>query len=330
MLIIVRCHFSATPDKSGKIRIMKKRLFLISTFLMMCNVSSFGQSRLPIIDMHMHAIPATFWGTSDPDWFSKAPPRAKNDEELITQTFAGMEKYNIVLGAFSGPEQYVDRYYKNSPDRVLRGTNVFNPCDEGTIQNLRKLHAEKGYEIMGEISWQYLGIPPNDERLIPCFQLANELDIPMGIHMGMGSPGAAYGKLQYRAEAGRPLLLENRLVDFPDLRVYIMHAGWPLLDETIALMHNHPQVYADLCWINYFIPREEFYYYLKRLVNAGLGDRLMYGSDAGVWPDIIGLSIEAIEEADFLTEKQKQDIFYNNAARFLRLSENEIANHHEQ
>ena len=146
----------------------------------------------------------------------------------------------------------------------------------------------------------------------------------------MGSPGAAYGKLQYRAEAGRPLLLENRLVEFPDLRVYIMHAGWPLLDETIALMHNHPQVYADLCWINYFIPREEFYYYLKRLVNAGLGDRLMFGSDAGVWPDIIGLSIEAIEEADFLTERQKQDIFYNNAARFLRLSEKEIANHHEQ
>jgi hypothetical protein len=47
----------------------------------------------------------------------------------------------------------------------------------------------------------------------------------------------------------------------------------------------------------------------------------MYGSDQMIWPDAVGLSIETIEEADFLTEEQKKDIFYNNAARFLRLEE---------
>jgi hypothetical protein len=31
--------------------------------------------------------------------------------------------------------------------------------------------------------------------------------------------------------------------------------------------------------------------------------------------------IEAVESADFLSEAQKRDIFYNNAARFLRLNE---------
>ena len=33
----------------------------------------------------------------------------------------------------------------------------------------------------------------------------------------------------------------------------------------------------------------------------------------------IDKAIEAIEEADYLTAEQKRDIFYNNAARFLRL-----------
>jgi hypothetical protein len=47
----------------------------------------------------------------------------------------------------------------------------------------------------------------------------------------------------------------------------------------------------------------------------------MFGSDQMLWPEMIGKAIEAIEAADFLTAEQKRDIFYNNAARFLRLSD---------
>ena len=47
-----------------------------------------------------------------------------------------------------------------------------------------------------------------------------------------------------------------------------------------------------------------------------------------LWPETIGMAIEAIESADFLTEEQKRDIFYNNAAGFLGLSEREIKVHH--
>ena len=54
---------------------------------------------------------------------------------------------------------------------------------------------------------------------------------------------------------------------------------------------------------------------------AGLGKRLMFGSDQMVWPEAIGLAIEGIESADFLTVEQKRDIFYNNAVLFLRLDE---------
>jgi hypothetical protein len=37
---------------------------------------------------------------------------------------------------------------------------------------------------------------------------------------------------------------------------------------------------------------------------------------------------QRIEAAPFLSEQQKRDILYNNAARFLRLSDAEIARHH--
>ena len=45
----------------------------------------------------------------------------------------------------------------------------------------------------------------------------------------------------------------------------------------------------------------------------------MFGSDQMRWPEKIDDAIEAIDEATYLTAEQKRDIFYNNAARFLRL-----------
>jgi predicted TIM-barrel fold metal-dependent hydrolase len=69
------------------------------------------------------------------------------------------------------------------------------------------------------------------------------------------------------------------------------------------------------------IPRTAFYDYLKALVAAGLGKRLMFGSDQMRWPEKIGDGLAAIEQAPFLTDQQKRDILFNNAARFLRIDE---------
>lgn len=47
--------------------------------------------------------------------------------------------------------------------------------------------------------------------------------------------------------------------------------------------------------------------------------RLMFGSDPMRWSGSIGWAVEAIQEAPLLSNKQKLDMFYNNAARFLRI-----------
>lgn len=63
-------------------------------------------------------------------------------------------------------------------------------------------------------------------------------------------------------------------------------------------------------------------------MEAGFGDRVMFGSDQIVWPGVIERAVAVIREAPFLSEEQKRDILYNNAARFLRLSDEDIARHH--
>ena len=81
----------------------------------------------------------------------------------------------------------------------------------------------------------------------------------------------------------------------------------------------HPQVYVDTGVIDWALPRREFHSYLRRLVEAGFGKRIMFGSDQMVWPDAIGMAIEGIESAAFLAEEQKRDILYGNAAEFFGL-----------
>jgi predicted TIM-barrel fold metal-dependent hydrolase len=96
-------------------------------------------------------------------------------------------------------------------------------------------------------------------------------------------------------------------------------AGWPRVDDTIAALYANPQLYVDLGVISYTTPKEEFYRFLKRLIDAGFENRIMFGSDQMLWPDAIPVAIANIQNAPFLTRQQKRDILYNNAAHFLRI-----------
>jgi predicted TIM-barrel fold metal-dependent hydrolase len=61
---------------------------------------------------------------------------------------------------------------------------------------------------------------------------------------------------------------------------------------------------------------------------GALGKRIVFGTDERRWPESIGMAIEAIQSAGLLTAEQKRDILYLNAARFLRLTDEEMARHH--
>ena len=107
-----------------------------------------------------------------------------------------------------------------------------------------------------------------------------------------------------------------------------MHYGSPLVDEMIAMLFSHPNLYVDIACNNWGFPRKQFYEALRKMVDAGFEKRIMFGSDQMAWPGTIAKAIETVEQAPFLTRSQKRDIFYNNAARFLRLTKDEIAADH--
>ena len=119
--------------------------------------------------------------------------------------------------------------------------------------------------------------------------------------------------------AGAPLLLEGVLLRHKRLRLFVMHAGWPRVDEMIALLYAHPNVYVDIAGLQSpaITPPAGYLWYLQRLVESGFTRRIMFGSD---FPDQLESGIQTIVDAPFLNAEQKAGILCGNAARFLRVA----------
>jgi hypothetical protein len=296
-------------------------------FLCSASLAAQAPARLPVIDVHWHASLAP--GNLD-------TPQADADRH---RTMSRLDALNVRYIVVNGVPDALAVWRETFPNRVIpallfpceggKAPNGGRPCFPGGAEfpdtNWLRSEIKAGrIKALGEITAQYLGIAANDARLEPFFALAEELDVPVMIHLGLGPPGAAYPSSpaavkspNFRATAGSPLLLEDVLLRHKRLRVSIMHAGWPLIDETIYMLYQHPQVYIDVGVLQWAIPRPAYYAALRKLVDAGYSDRIMFGSDSGL--QRLEEGVDAILAADFLSDMQKENILHTNAVRFFRI-----------
>ena len=274
----------------------------------------------PVIDMHFHG----------------AFVLGEESVQPIGPWLDAFDSYNVQHAVLMAYPHHLAAWTRESPSLLI--PSLMFPCvqqfvrqcfadGENLLPDIAWLRGEVEagrIAMLGEVVTELFGIFPNDPALEPYFSLAEEFDIPFGLHMGPGpawavSTQSIYAEFpDFQIRAGNPLELEEVLRRHPDLRLFIMHAGWPMVDELLALLWHNPNVYVDVGHLQIAISRAEYYAYLRRIVDAGFGDRVMFGSDVGL--DAFGTGIQAILEAEFLTEGQKRDILYNNAARFLRLN----------
>jgi uncharacterized protein len=307
----------------------------------------------PIIDMNLKAHSLSQYGGGMPNCasnqeilYSGADPRspmilaqlkncasplapATSDDALMRESLSALERHNI-FAVTTGSLAQVRAWHAAAPDRIIPAHAFGDPGSPG-VEEFRRLVTSRELALFAEVSPQYEGVSLDDSRWESYLALAEELDVPVGVHLGEGPPGGPYWAApRYRARLTSPLQLEEVLIRHRRLRLYVIHYGSPLVDEMIALLFSHPQVYVDISGNDWAQPRAHFHGQLRRLVDAGFIKRIMWGSDQMVWPQAIEVALEAIQMAPFLNDEQKRDIFYNNAARFLRLSPEEIARHHRR
>ena len=309
------------------------QLLCLTIFLLSCNSSGKNTNNQispqiyqgPIIDMHIHAynqeIGGMMFGMDHPNPLKNEMYKGvKTPEELKSATFSKFDQHNIVVALTSDGQLW----HEDDPERIyISGRNM--PLDQ-----IRELHKTGKLKAIGELNPFYGGITADHESQKAFFDLAEELGVPVGFHvMPGGPPGAIYhlGMDEVRVANSNPRQLEEVLVSHPDLKVFVMHGGWPYLEDMKAMMYAHPQLYLDIAAIDWILPAREFHKFLEGLVDAGFGNRIMFGSDQMVWPETIDIAIDAVNSADFLTYEQKEDIFYDNAAEFLGLSQELISQH---
>ncbi|MDX5325977.1 MAG: amidohydrolase [Bacteroidota bacterium] len=278
----------------------------------------------PIIDMHLHSglphkIPSGTPSLCRPEPCQGNEPAIVDPDKLLERTLAVMKENNITKAFLSGVDwNVVQDWASKAPGQFISSPFILKP-DSSKLKRLKEMYLSGKFQGLGEIGTQLNGLPPNDPSLEPYFELADRLDLPVLIHtLGIG-PYMPH----FRSSAGNPLLLEDIFIRHPKLRIYVENAGFPFTEEMIAMMYQYPQLYVDVSTITWVIPRTAFYDHLEKLIRAGLGKRIMFGSDQMVWPNKIGEAVEAINQAPFLSRSEKEDIFYNNAVRFLRLEKSE-------
>ncbi len=277
-------------------------------------------AREPVIDMHFHAWPRG----------AEGPPDHPKNLEYMRSRLQAVEESNVVLAATSGPQEFLERWSQEAPERLLLGP-VF-PCHGGVNPNrnqyrcftdggefpdlawLESQYANGTYQLMGELLNQYAGIPYDDPRMAQYYELAERLEIPVAIHTHAGPPMTASNCCpNFRLSLGNPLLLEEVLVRYPKLKVQIMHANPLVYPMVLDMMIQYPRIYVDVSPFQKILPRGQFHRLLAAYKEARLVNRVMFGSDG----DDYESALEAYRSAEFLTDSDLQGIFCRNAARFL-------------
>ena len=206
-----------------------------------------GQDGLPIIDMHFHGALAF----------------DEQEVQPIRPWLEAFDRRGVTKAVLTSFPHQLEAWAPQDPDRLI--PSLWFPCMTQFVRKCfpggeplpdlawvrRELEAGR-IAMLGEVGTQLFGIYPSSPELEPYFSLAEEFDIPFALHMGPGPHWAVTDASIYKEfpdfeiAAGNPLELEDVLRQHPDLRLYIMHAGWPMIDEILTILWHHPNVYVDL------------------------------------------------------------------------------------
>jgi hypothetical protein len=283
----------------------------------------------PVFDVAMQGV--------NPAWFERAMEGidfgihrvekygelVADSAELFQKSFEQMDANNVRFGLLSHgaykesfmverPEMFMLSY---EPDLSLQDHT------EAALQFEQDVINGK-YAALGELGLVYEGIPLNTPDLYPYYEVAQKHGIPILIHTGFSGPNPQQVLAPtFNIRTADPLLLEDVITDFPDLKIIMMHMGWPFFDEALYILGTYPNVYMDTSVAIWLLGDQLFNRLLDEAVATAGSDKIMFGTLQMAWPEVIGRSVNTIKEADYLTPEDKRAILWDNAATMFGVEE---------
>lgn len=217
-----------------------------------------------------------------------------------------------------------------APDRVVfcGGTDPVYFGVRGATDEIRRQVDEWGAVSMK----MYKGHPDGhswraDDRAIAYPMYETMLDVGLtNVQFHCGIP---FG--QEPVESLRPNDIQQAARDFPDLKFVIHHLGQPYIDETISIASRYSNVWLALSSVvinQWTLAPHEVLHKLGKVMRTLGSDRLLWGTEAFIWPNIQSMiksfaELEMPEELQDnygypeITADDKAAIFGGNQARLL-------------
>lgn len=272
-----------------------------------------------IIDFHVH----TAYYETTTEAYDGLVRRAWGDRtEWMIQTYSSPEgflglmdeagiDYAVILAELApittgiADNAYVAEFCSKSP-RLIPFASINPYTSTRPAEELERLVRDEGFQGL-KLYPTYQHYYPNDAHIYPLYAKAQELKIPVSLHIGSSIFTGA------RIKYGDPITMDDVAVDFPELVLLMCHSGRPFwYEKAFALARLHENLYMEVSGL----PPQRLLDYFPELER--LAHKVIYGSDFPGVPTIKE-NIEAIKRLD-MGEDAKGKILGENAARLLNIS----------
>lgn len=166
------------------------------------------------------------------------------------------------------PNRFVAEYVQRHSQKLV-GFAGLDPTDPACLDELALAQEElrlKGVTVSPALQNYH----PSDTRACALYEACAERGLPVVFQQNHRHPAA-------KMEFARPLLLDEVACQYPNLKIVVAHMGFPWIQETIALLGKHRNVFADISGL---LPRRWLTYNaLMWAYECGVMDKLLFGSD---------------------------------------------------
>lgn len=174
----------------------------------------------------------TFTGMQTPEFVAMLDAA---DVDAVMVPSAKMGSFDTGQLIWNVSEADVTALADQAPGRVY---GLFGIDPREGMRGVRRLEesVKDGPFIGAHLHPYGFGIPVNHRRLYPFYAKCAELDVPVVMQVGHSAE-------RMPSEMGRPILIDDIALDFPELNIVAAHTGWPWVEELIALAWKHRNVY---------------------------------------------------------------------------------------
>lgn len=197
------------------------------------------------------------------------------DEAGVDLAILPAEDAETTMGMVT-PNQTVAKFVEKAPDRFIGMAGIDPHKGMKALDELVHAVKDLGMKALCLEPWLHK-INSNDKLYYPIYAKCVELDIPVWIHSSLNFVP------QLKMDFGRPVYLDEVAGHFPELKIIAGHGGWPWVNELMAVLWRHDNVFMDISAINpaYMTKPGSGWESLLCYGNSLLQDRVLFGTS---WP----------------------------------------------